>query len=63
VPYNITGLPAISLPLAETSTGLPFGIQFGTRHAEEARLLSLAADLEEAVLWADRLPPLHVLNV
>lgn len=63
VPYNVTGLPAISLPLAETADHLPIGIQFGSRHAEEGRLLALAASLEQALPWQDRIPPVHVSRV
>ena len=60
VPYNIAGCPAISLPLAETEDGLPIGIQLGTRHAEEARILQFAASLEEALPWKDRKPDVFV---
>jgi amidase len=60
IPYNVTGLPAISLPLAETKDHLPIGIQLGTRHAEEGRLLDLAFALEQALPWHHRVPPIHV---
>jgi amidase len=62
IPYNVTGYPAISLPLAQTSDGLPIGIQLGAAHGGEARLLRLAADLEETMPWIDRIPPIHVSN-
>jgi amidase len=55
---NITGLPAISLPLDETADGLPIGIQFTGPPAGEAVLLSLATQLEAAQPWADRRAPL-----
>ena len=58
--YNVTGFPAISLPLAVTADGLPIGIQLGAPHCEEARLICLAADLEQAMPWRDRVPPIHV---
>ena len=60
--YNITGQPAISLPLhwteptADTPT-LPIGVMFAGRPADEATLVSLAAQLEDAVPWVDRTPP------
>jgi len=58
-PYNVAGLPAISLPLAWHSSGLPIGLQLGARPAEEHVLIQLAAALEEARPWRDRLPPVH----
>jgi amidase len=60
VPYNVTGQPAISLPLAQHSEGLPIGIQLGARPAEEHLLIGVAAELEQALPWRDRVPPLHV---
>lgn len=62
VPYtqlaNLTGRPAISLPLHQTSDGLPLGVQFVAPLAGEALLLKLGAQLEQAVPWMDRVPPL-----
>ena len=60
LPHNILGTPAISLPLAMHSTGLPIGVQLGARPANEHLVLQLAAALEEALPWADRVPPCHV---
>lgn len=57
---NATGLPAISLPLGQSATGLPVGIQFISRFGEEFLLLRVAAAFEEAIPWKDRLPALHV---
>jgi amidase len=59
LPHNIMGTPAISLPLAMHSNGLPIGVQLGTRPADEHVILQLAAALEEAMPWATRTPPLH----
>jgi len=59
VPYNITGLPAISLPLFETRDGLPIGVQLGARHGEEEVLIRLSAVLEEALPWKGRVPDIH----
>jgi amidase len=54
---NVTGMPAISLPLAMHSSGLPIGVQLLARHAEEDVLLELAAHLEAAMPWRARMPP------
>jgi amidase len=48
---NATGEPAISLPLATTSTGLPQGMMLGAGPGREARLLELAYELEQAAPW------------
>jgi amidase len=54
---NATGQPAISLPLFKGEDGLPLSVQLVGRPANEATLLALATQLEEAVPWADRRPP------
>jgi amidase len=48
---NITGEPAISLPLALSANGLPVGMMFSAPVGQEARLLELAYELEEARPW------------
>lgn len=60
VPYtqlaNLTGRPAISLPLHWTPDGLPLGVQFVAPLAGESLLVRLAAQLEQALPWAGRVP-------
>ena len=53
---NITGQPALSLPTYWTDNNLPLGVQFVGRYADEATLLSLGAQLEEADPWIQRKP-------
>lgn len=56
--YNATGQPAISLPTG-MSSGLPVGVQLAAAPGREDLLLAVAAQLEEAVPWASRVPPIH----
>jgi amidase len=56
--FNITGQPAISLPLFHGDDDLPLGVQLAGRPADEATVLSLAAQLESARPWAERRPEL-----
>jgi amidase len=58
-PWNITGQPAISLPLAWGEDTMPIGIQLVAAFGQEALLLQVAAALEDARPWCDRIPPCH----
>lgn len=61
-PFNVTGQPAISLPLGETDDGLPVGVQLVARFAREDVLLALAAAFEERRPWHGRRPATHASN-
>ena len=54
---NVTGQPSLSLPLHWTDDGLPMGMLFTARIGDEATLLRLAAQLEGALPWRDRVAP------
>ncbi|MGE4096006.1 MAG: amidase, partial [Candidatus Binatia bacterium] len=58
--FNSTGQPAISLPLHWTASGVPVGVQFAGGFGDEATLLKIAAQLEQAKPWAGKRPPVHV---
>ena len=55
--WNLTGMPAVSLPLHSTPEGLPVGVMLAGRPTEEHVLLALAAQVEAAAPWVDRRPP------
>jgi amidase len=56
---NVTGLPAVSLPLHWSETGLPVGVQLVAGPWQDGPLLALSAQLEQARPWADRRPPVR----
>jgi amidase len=56
--FNVTGQPAMSLPLHRSPDGLPIGVQVVGRPFAEAALIRLAAQLERARPWSDYRPPL-----
>ena len=58
--FNATGLPAVSLPLAQSAAGLPIGVQFVAPFGREDTLLSVAHALEAEVKWGARRPTIHV---
>ena len=55
-PFNFTGQPAMSVPLAWSETGLPIGMQFASRYGDEATLFRVAAQLEAARPWRAKKP-------
>lgn len=55
-PFNFTGQPAVSLPVARSDDGLPIGVQLVARYGREDLLLGVAAELEQAVPWAHERP-------
>lgn len=57
-PFNMTGQPSLSLPLAQSRDDLPIGMMFTAKYADEATLLRLAGQLEKEMPWKDRRPPI-----
>jgi amidase len=55
-PFNFSGQPSLSLPLETDADGLPIGMMFTARYADEATLFRLAAQLEKEAPWKDRRP-------
>ncbi len=56
--YNVSGQPAVNVPLHWNADGLPIGVMLAGRMGEEGTLISLSAQLEQARPWKDRHPPL-----
>jgi Asp-tRNA(Asn)/Glu-tRNA(Gln) amidotransferase A subunit family amidase len=55
-PFNISGQPALSLPMGWSSSGLPIGVQFVGQPYGEALIIALAAEVERAAPWAAKYP-------
>ena len=60
--FNVTGHPSVSLPVAQSSSDMPIGVQVVGRFGDEATLVRVSRDLEQAMPWADRRPPVHAGN-
>jgi amidase len=60
--FNITGQPAMSVPLGQTKDCLPIGCHFAARYGEEELLFSLAGQLEQAAPWKNNRPSMKWLN-
>jgi amidase len=56
--FNMSGQPAMSVPLAWNAAGLPLGMMFAARYGDEATLFRLAAQLEHERPWKHKLPPI-----
>jgi len=62
-PFNISGLPALSLPLHWSADGLPMGVQLVGRYGDEATILATATVLEQELPWRSRRPPIHAASL
>jgi amidase len=60
--FNMSGQPAMSVPLAWNAAGLPLGMMFSARFGDEATLFRLAAQLEQERPWKDKLPAICATN-
>jgi len=59
VPSNVTGQPSISLPLHHASDGMPLGVLLTAAYGREDVLIRVGSQLEQAMPWAHRTPPIH----
>jgi amidase len=59
MPFDVTGQPAVSLPLAWSADGLPIGVQLVAAKGGEDTLIRIASQLEQAHPWAGRVPAVH----
>ncbi len=59
-PFNLTGLPAISIPCGFTPAGLPIGLQIVSRAWNEAAILRIARAFEQETDWSSRRPPISL---
>ncbi len=57
--FNMTGQPAVSLPLHWTPGGLPVGVQLVAAYGREDMLVRVASQLEQAAPWSDKRPQVH----
>lgn len=57
-PFNVSGQPAVSIPIYWTDTGVPVGVQLVAAYAREDLLFAIGAQMEAALPWRDRKPPL-----
>ncbi len=57
--YNVTGQPAISLPVHQSASGLPVGVQLAGSPFDEVTLIRVASQLEEVFGWQNKTAPLH----
>jgi amidase len=55
-PFNLSGQPGLSLPLAQSDSGLPIGVHLAGRRLDDALLLRVARQLEVAMPWSSRRP-------
>jgi aspartyl-tRNA(Asn)/glutamyl-tRNA(Gln) amidotransferase subunit A len=58
LPFNVLGIPTLSVPCGFTRSGLPIGLQLSAPHLEEARVFTLAAAYQQATAWHRREPAL-----